>query len=227
MPTPRVVLASMSPRRRDLLGRLGIPFTVRPAHADEEALETAFTGLAEDLALFLATHKAQAIAAAIHTEDERTDQIVLAADTTVILDGQILGKPRDGAEATAMLHRLRGRTHLVRTGVVALDVATGKLMTHAITTPVTMRDYTDNEITAYIATGDPFDKAGSYAMQHVGFHPAARIAGCATNVIGLPLCAVVPMLHLLGAWPGQMSAPDPQRHTCPWDERCAPQAQNK
>lgn len=222
MPTARLVLASMSPRRRDLLGRLRIPFTVRPAHADEEGLEAAFVGEAKDLALYLATHKAQAIAAALRADEAATDQIVLAADTTVILDGQILGKPGDAAAANAMLQRLRGRTHVVHTGIVALVVATGKDMTQAISTPVTMREYTDAEIAAYIATGDPFDKAGSYAMQHAEFHPVAQIAGCATNVIGLPLCAVAPMLHMLGILPDPPPEPDPLRHTCPWDDRCRP-----
>nr|MBF6592739.1 Maf family protein [Ktedonobacterales bacterium] len=117
MSAPHLILASMSPRRRDLLSRLGIPFTVQPAHLDEDALEASFTGPATGLALHLATHKAAAIAATLATSGTDGEHIILAADTTVLLDGAILGKPHDADDAWAMLARLRDRAHLVCTGI--------------------------------------------------------------------------------------------------------------
>jgi septum formation protein len=114
------------------------------------------------------------------------DEVVIAADTTVLLDGEMLNKPADAAEAWAMLRRLRGRIHEVQTCIV---IKQGKRVSREIVSSlVTMRDYSDAEIGVYIATGDPFDKAGSYAVQHPIFQPVAAIQGCPLNVIGLPLC---------------------------------------
>lgn len=124
--------------------------------------------------------------------------IVIAADTTVALDGEMLNKPAGPAEARAMLRRLRGRTHQVHTGLVVLEVGHGRIATAVSTTDVTMRDYGDREIDDYVATGDPLDKAGSYAIQHAGFRPVARLSGCYTGVVGLPLCRLVSALQELG-----------------------------
>ena len=208
---PELILASMSPRRRELLARLGLPFVVRPAHVDEEGLEAAFTGAAEDLALHLARQKAQV------GHSAAPDAIIIAADTTVLLDGVILGKPRDATEAQGMLQRLRGRDHLVRTGVVVQPPGDTSPLARAVTTRVTMRPYTDDEIARYIATGDPFDKAGSYAIQHPAFQPVAALRGCATNVIGLPLCTLALMLHTVGV---SFVTPTLLPNGCSWDARC-------
>jgi septum formation protein len=208
-----IILASSSPRRRELLLRLGIPFVVRPTGVDEEALEATFTGPPEELGPYLARHKAEA---ALGTADAATPAI-LAADTTVILDGQVLGKPRDADEAWLMLRRLRGRTHMVTTGVVLALPNKSSLQTRSVSTLVTMREFGDEEIAAYIATGDPFDKAGSYAIQHADFQPVARFDGCVTNVIGLPLCSVATLLREAGIIATNLRA---AAERCPWDTRC-------
>jgi septum formation protein len=113
-------------------------------------------------------------------------ETVIAADTTVLLDGAMLNKPADADEAWAMLRSLRGRTHEVQSCVV-IKRGDGEVM-EVVSSLVTMRDYGDAEIAAYIATGDPFDKAGAYAVQHPIFQPVERIDGCPLNVMGLPLC---------------------------------------
>jgi len=210
---PHILLASASPRRRELLGRLPVTFTVKPTDVDEDGLTASYSGAPEELALHLARHKA---VAAAQWADATVD-VVLTADTTVSLDGVFLGKPRDAADAWSMLRQLRDRTHIVATGIVLLVPITGEQRTCLRQTPVTMRDYSDEEIAAYIATGDPFDKAGSYAIQHAVFQPVARIAGCATNVIGLPICIIATLLHELALLPAQ---PTPSPTNCPWDTRC-------
>jgi septum formation protein len=212
---PQVILASASPRRRELLARFTISFIVRPASVDEEQLEADFAGAAEDLALHLARHKAAAGVATLSDAERAAGSIILAADTTVLLDGDILGKPRTIEDAWAMLRRLRGRTHVVRTGVVAQLADQARAI--AVATPVTMREYADEEIARYIATGDPFDKAGSYAIQHPVFQPVARIGGCATNVIGLPLCQTALLVQSLGL---AIATPALLPNGCPWDARC-------
>jgi MAF protein len=121
--------------------------------------------------------------------------LIIAADTTVDDRGAILGKPLNAQEAEATLKRLRGRTHQVHTAVVVLDSASGALEHEVATTDVPMRDYSDAQIAAYIASGDPFDKAGSYAIQHPTFQPVETRTGCYTNVIGLPLCHLLKVLR--------------------------------
>ncbi len=216
------ILASSSPRRRELLASLGIDFTIIRPQVDE----TQHPGEAPlDYVARLSREKAAAVAAQVNEP-----AAVLAADTVVILGadtlgiderGDILGKPADAAEARAMLRRLRGRTHQVCTALTLLRVNTagarrassqplpeGVSPTTRVTrTDVTMRDYTDAEIEAYIATGDPFDKAGSYAIQHAGFNPVARIDGSYTNVVGLPLETLRAMLADIG-WPVRDAAPE-------------------
>ena len=121
--------------------------------------------------------------------------LILAADTTVADGDTILGKPADADEARAMLRRLRGRVHQGYTALTLLDTATGRSVTEVAETHVPMRDYTDAEIEAYIASGDPFDKAGSYAIQNAQFHPVAGLRGCYANVVGLPLCHLIRALR--------------------------------
>ncbi len=123
-------------------------------------------------------------------------EIVVAADTLVVIDGEILGKPANDAAARAMLARLHGRAHLVLTGVV---VARGELTwAGAVSTRVVMRGYTEAEVEVYIARGEPFDKAGGYAVQDEAFRPVEHLEGCYLNVVGLPLCAVAAGLAALG-----------------------------
>ena len=170
-----IVLASASPRRRELLPALGVTFEVVPADVDESDADDDAARLARTLAL----RKARAVAAA------RQGDTVIGADTIVILDGRQLGKPRDDGEARAMLEALRGRTHHVVTGVAVIGAV--EEATEAVTTAVTMRAYTDAEVARYVARGEPFDKAGGYAVQDAEFAPAAAVEGCRCSVIGLPL----------------------------------------
>jgi MAF protein len=121
--------------------------------------------------------------------------LILSADTTVADGELILGKPADGAETAAMLKQLRGRVHQVYTAVTILDSQTGELLQDLAATEVVMRDYTDTEIAAYIASGDPLDKAGGYAIQNAAFHPVLAITGCYANVVGLPLCHLIRTLR--------------------------------
>jgi len=197
-PQPRrLILASASPRRRELLARLGLPFEVRTAAVDE----TPQPGEApEALVRRLSRDKARAVAGQV-----ALGPIVIAADTAVVLRNgdEVLGKPADPAEAAAMLRRLRGRTHTVLTAIALIDTARPLLLTGLARTAVTMRDYSDEEIAAYIATGDPLDKAGAYAIQHPGFHPVASLKGSYTNVVGLPLPPLVRALKRLGLEPTQ------------------------
>jgi MAF protein len=186
--TPQLILASNSPRRRQLIALTRLSFTVSAANVDES---TQANESPADYVLRLAETKARAIKA-------DADQLILAADTTVVDGIEILGKPADEAEAVAMLTRLRGHTHQVYTGVALLRASDGLLLKRLCVTDVPMRDYSDEEIQAYVATGDPLDKAGAYAIQHPEFHPVARMEGCYASVMGLPLCDVVRMLHEMG-----------------------------
>ena len=124
---------------------------------------------------------------------------MLGADTLVILDGQALGKPRDADDAVAMLQRLRGRWHEVITAIAAVDAATGREAAEAVVTRVQMADYTDAEIAAYVATGEPLDKAGAYAIQDRGRALVASVDGSYTNVVGLPVDETRRLLQRLGA----------------------------
>ena len=190
--SPLLVLASNSPRRRQLLSLADWSFVVSVANVDESLHEDESPA---DYVLRLAETKARA--AASH-EDARFH---LAADTAVVDGSDILGKPKDNAEAFAMLRRLRGHMHQVYTGVALLRVSDGLLLKELSVTDVPMRDYSDEEIQAYIQTGDPLDKAGAYAIQHPQFQPVAHMEGCYASVMGLPMCHVVRMLRKLDSPP--------------------------
>jgi septum formation protein len=202
-----IILASTSPRRRELLGLLGLPFTVRAVDVDE----TSRPGEQPDvLVARLSATKAAAAAQALlrsaaegegEASQDLNNSLVLAADTVVALEGEILGKPDDASHARQMLRRLRARSHTVHSGVAVVEVSTGRTAIHLNVTTVWMRDYSDAEIDAYVATGDPLDKAGAYAIQHVGFRPVMRIEGCYSGVMGLPLGAVAEGLAHFGARP--------------------------
>jgi septum formation protein len=184
-----VVLASNSPRRKQLLSLFGKPFTVIPADIDESQRP----GEAPRAYVRrLACEKARTVAA------ERAVGLVVAADTIVADGDQLLGKPEDAAAARCMLQRLRGRTHQVYTGIALMDVEMGRALDDLCQTDVPMRQYSDAEISAYIATGDPLDKAGAYAIQHAGFHPVVGLRGCFASVMGFPLCHFKRSLHQWG-----------------------------
>ena len=179
---PRLILASASPRRRELLALLGVPFEVVPADIDETPSGADPARLAERLAL----EKARAVASRLGATDHAA---VLGADTVVALDGGVLGKPRDAEEARAMLDALRGRTHEVITALAL--ILDGRATIEAVRTEVRMRDYAGAEVDAYVARtaleDGPYDKAGAYAIQDETFHPVAEAVGCVCSVIGLPL----------------------------------------
>ena len=146
--------------------------------------------------LRLAEAKARAV---IHTTD--SEYIIVGADTAVVDSGDILGKPIDTAEAVTMLTRLRGHSHQVYTGIVALRAADGKLVTDLCVTDVPMRFYSDEEIESYALSGDPLDKAGAYAIQHPGFQPVEKLNGCYASVMGLPICHLMRSLRQLDVSP--------------------------
>jgi len=203
-----LLLASQSPRRRELLALLGLPFEVTVAHV----AEIPQAGESPDA---LAVRLSQAKARAATT---RPDTLVIACDTIVALDGELLGKPCDADDATATLRRLRGRPHAVYSAITLLETTTGRALTDVVETQVMMRAYTDGEIAAYVAGGDPLDKAGAYAIQHNEFHPVSEIRGCYANVIGLPLCHLA---RCLRAWAIEPPCDVPaacQAHT---DNHCA------
>ncbi|MCO5197946.1 MAG: Maf family protein [Anaerolineae bacterium] len=190
----RLILASASPRRRQLIQLFGLPIEIVVAAVDENAV--AVPDSAEN-ARQTALLKARAVAA-----DVDGDAVVIGSDTNVAVDGAILGKPRDDDEARTMLRQLRERVHQVHTGIALINTATGTILTDVATVDVPMRPYADAEIEAYIATGDPRDKAGAYAIQHPEFQPVVALSGCYAGVMGLPLCHLARALRQLGVtWP--------------------------
>ena len=143
----------------------------------------------------------QSMAKAQDVALEADGAIVLGADTAVVIDGMVLLKPDGPRDAARMLRWLRGVIHRVVTGVAVLDVRSGRWLTSATSSEVTMRRYSDAEVAAYVASGEPFDKAGGYAVQDPVFRPAEAVEGCYLNVIGLPICEVIVLLERLGVTP--------------------------
>jgi len=180
-------LVSASPRRRELLDAIGLGFDVAPVDLDETAAAGSLPPL--DAATAVATAKARAAESA-------RGAIVLAADTMVVLDDRVIGKPADDADAQRMLASLRGRTHTVVTGVIVR--APESEWTAAIESRVRMRAYADAEIDAYVAAGGGRDKAGSYGIQDAPFLPVEAIEGCYCNVMGLPLWTTYRLLREAG-----------------------------
>lgn len=182
-----LILASASPRRQALLRGLGLEFSIRCADIDE-TMDPA-RGAAAEVAR-VSRAKAEAVAA------DAGDAIVIAADTIVCVDDSILGKPSDAAQAAEMLRLLSGRAHQVRTGVTVRSAA--KTRTEVVTTEVCFRSLSEAEIAAYIATGEPMDKAGAYGIQGLAAIFAEGIRGDYFNVMGLPLCRLSEMLREFG-----------------------------
>ncbi len=192
MPESLLLLASASPRRRELIRLLNVPFDTLSTDIDE----TPRPGeSAPDLVMRLSRAKAQA------AHEQHLTATIIACDTDVELNGAILGKPRDSEEASSMLRALRGRVHSVYGGITICDANSTETL--LVRTRVWMRDYADAEIEAYVATGDPLDKAAAYAVQHPLFHPVARTEGCFSNVMGLALC------HLYNALARRYAMPEP------------------
>ena len=208
----RLLLASQSPRRRQLLALLGLPFEmVVPNVAEVSWANEPPAALVVRLSQAKARDACSEMSAQPPPGFDAT--IVIACDTVVALDGELLGKPCDVTEATAMLRRLRKRSHTVYSAVTLLGTVTGRALTDIVETRVTMRAYTDAEIGAYVASGDPLDKAGAYAIQHSGFHPVAELQGCYANVVGLPLCHLTRGLRAWGIKQIQDVAAACQAHT--------------
>ncbi len=188
-PSAPLVLASASPRRRQLLAGLGLSFHVMPAGVPEDIR----TGESpKEMTARLSQAKAQAAAARLD------DGYIIAADSTVILDGQSLGKPEDPDDARRMLRLLRGTRHQVTTGVTVMDAASGRSLTGALTSDITLRDFSDEELEAYVLSGAPLDKAGGYGVQDETLRPAESWQGCYSNIVGLPLCLTERLLEQLG-----------------------------
>ncbi len=185
----KIILASNSPRRRELLKQIGLVFTADPADIDERILPGEE---AEPYAVRVALDKARIAAG------KAGEGIVIAADTIVVLDGAILGKPADARDAGRMLALLSGKMHRVISGLAVMDAATGRTRAGAAVTSVWFQDLTPDEIRSYVETGEPLDKAGAYGIQGRGALLIRKIDGCYFNVVGLPLFLLGDMLREFG-----------------------------
>ena len=212
-----LVLASSSPRRTEILGRLGLAFETDEPGVDEPEAPPGADPV--EIARGLALAKARAVAS------RRSEGAVLGADTVVELDGVVLGKPHDEADAARMLRNLRGREHRVITAVALVDAATGEAAEGYRASRVLMREYTDDEIAVYVASGAPMDKAGAYGVQDEAFAPAAEVRGCHLNVVGLPVCETLKLAERFGLrLRPRLSEPWPALEHCP---ACAGQVHPK
>ncbi len=192
----KVILASASPRRAEVLRNAGISFDTVPANVEEarrpnEAAEELVSRLAE----------AKARSAAERAGSSAGPALVVGADTAVVVDGLVLGKPASAEDARGMLQRLSGRTHGVITGLAVIRLPDGATVTERETTQVTFAPLSEQEIEDYVASGEPLDKAGAYAIQGRGGRFVTRIEGCHFNVVGLPLARLYRILREFG-WPG-------------------------
>ncbi len=194
----RIVLASASPRRREILEKLGIKFEVRPSDVDE----TQRAGEdPREYVLRLAEEKARTCQV-LASGDDRV--VVLGSDTTVVLDGDVLGKPADLAESERMLRALRGREHVVHTAVAAYVLPAGEVHLVAVTTRVRFRAFNDLTLLGYVESREGMDKAGSYGIQELGAGLVAEVSGSYSNVVGLPAAETLELLEQVGAlseWP--------------------------
>lgn len=193
---PPLVLASGSPRRRALLERAGVSFEVCPADLQEERGPGEEPG---DFARRVAAEKARAVAGRLGTEPPR---LVLGADTVVVVEGDVLGKPADATDALALLSRLVGRAHRVLTAVTVVATAPRREYHVLVESRVSMRPASQDELRDYVASGEPLDKAGAYAVQGEGRRFVTALEGSETNVIGLPVEETLALLRRAGWRPG-------------------------
>ena len=187
-----LLLASNSPRRKQLLALGNWNFNIVVSDVDESQLADETP---KEYVLRLAQAKALAVVEKAHPEN-----IIIGSDTAVVDGNEILGKPKDEMDAVRMLKQLRGHTHQVFTGVAVYRVDGESMLTELCVTDVPMRNYSDDEIQAYVKTGDPLDKAGAYAIQHPDFQPVESMSGCYASVMGLPMCHVLRTLKKLDVY---------------------------
>lgn len=202
----KLILASGSPRRKELLSLLGLPFDVKKSYCDEGILQGEKP---LDYVQRVAAEKGKSCA-------DNKGAWVLSADTIVEQDGKVIGKPKDHAEGKAILHALRGREHQVFTAITLSQ--NGTVYKTCCRTAVSMRDYSEDEIDRYILTESPMDKAGAYAIQDAEFHPVHRLKGCWANVMGLPVCHLYRLLQKAALQPEPGIATRCQHHlgiNCP------------
>jgi septum formation protein len=186
----KIVLASSSPRRELLLKQIGLDFIVYPSNIDEKILSEKISP--KEFVLKIALEKARRVANIFN------EAIIISADTIVVLDGIILGKPKDREDAINMLKRLRGKIHQVFTGIVVWETPTNKYLVRVVKSLVKMRDYSLEEIINYVNTGEPFDKAGAYGIQGKGALLVEKIEGDYYNIVGLPLASLNLLLKKFG-----------------------------
>jgi septum formation protein len=187
--TGHIILASASPRRKELLDKAGLAFDVRPADIDEDAVP--YAGDPAGYTRTLSTLKASAVAKAC------PDAWVIGADTIVVADNNILGKPKDRADAIGMLAGLAGRSHFVYTGFCIVHWTMGIKTASAVETQVEFKTLTDEEVAWYADTNEPYDKAGAYGIQGIGGFMVKKIQGSYSNVVGLPVCEILEVMTLL------------------------------
>lgn len=188
--TKPIILASSSPRRKQLLEMTGIAFEVIPSHIEEEGLygETPYEHV-----MRLSREKAMKVGRKFR------DRWILGVDTIVFIDGEVLGKPRNKGDACLMLKKLSGKEHKVMTGFFIYHPTLNQSVDEVVESVVKIKELNDQEIQGYIKTGEPFDKAGAYAVQGIGMFMIEKVFGSYTNVIGLPVCEVIDALKRLGA----------------------------
>ncbi|PKB71228.1 MAG: septum formation protein Maf [SAR202 cluster bacterium Io17-Chloro-G6] len=195
-----LTLASASPRRRELMEALGLDFKAKPADLTEDQIPGESP---QEMVQRLSREKAQAVAGDMHSG------LVIGADSMVVFQGRAVGKPVDDDEARRMLRQLRGTTHHVSTGLSVVDAASGRTLSDSMTSQISLRDISDQEIDASIASGVPRDKAGAYAVQDTELRPAIDWQGCYNNIVGLPICRLLEMLQELGyQMPAGWTAPN-------------------
>lgn len=192
---PKLVLASASPRRQELITLLGLPVRILPSRVDED---TPDHWSPSQIVEGLSVRKALAVKEEIQRTDGENSSIIVGSDTIVVMNGIVMGKPRDVHEAVRMLHQLAGEVHEVYTGVTCVRVTDAKTVTSHRITKVKMRKLTVEQISRYVATGEPMDKAGAYGIQEIGSLLVDSIEGCYFNVVGLPLSLLAVMLEQFG-----------------------------
>ncbi|MDG0813708.1 Maf family protein [Cohnella rhizosphaerae] len=187
-----LVLASTSPRRQQLIGLLGLPVEIMPSHADEDTPEGWSPARIVEA---LARRKAEAV---LDRAARTPGAIVVGSDTIVVLDGDVLGKPKDRGDAIAMLTRLAGRGHEVFTGLCCIEASSGRAVVSHSVTRVFMRALTEDQIARYVDSGEPMDKAGAYGIQEIGAMLVDRIEGDFFTVVGLPVSLLASQLGEFG-----------------------------